>query len=182
MRVVIAPPVPALLPDYAGREDPVGPLRAALTQAVAWLGDGPMRVVAQAPSEVDRSRGIQQSLGARIALSLGLTLTDDPSAPLLVFASGSAMRTEKAPGFFDERAAAFDAQLDAAIRSGKGLSNLDLALGEQLWAQGLTGLVDLAGAEIDDAQVDYADAPYGVAYWVARWQLKAVSSPADSGS
>ena len=84
MRVVIAPPVPALLPDYAGREDPVGPLRAALKQAVAWLGDGPVRVVAQAPSEVDRSRGIQQSLGARIALSLGLTLTDDPSAPLLL--------------------------------------------------------------------------------------------------
>ena len=37
-RVVLVPGVLALLPEYAGIEDPVAELRAAALDAVAWLG------------------------------------------------------------------------------------------------------------------------------------------------
>ena len=37
-RVVLVPGVLALLPEYAGLEDPVAELRAACLAAVAWLG------------------------------------------------------------------------------------------------------------------------------------------------
>ena len=41
-RAVLVPGVLALLPEYAGLEDPVADLRAACERAVAWLGaDGP---------------------------------------------------------------------------------------------------------------------------------------------
>ena len=44
-KVVLVPGVLALLPEYAGLEDPVAELRAACLEAVAWLGDD-VRVVA----------------------------------------------------------------------------------------------------------------------------------------
>ena len=44
-RVVLVPGVLALLPEYAGLEDPVADLRAACLEAVAWLGPE-VRVVA----------------------------------------------------------------------------------------------------------------------------------------
>ena len=87
---------------------------------------------------------------------------------LLVVANGSATRTEKAPGHFDERAAAFDEALGAALRAGD-LSGVDLSLADELWAD-VAGLDALAGLRATDVQVDYDDAPYGVQYWVVRWQ------------
>ena len=42
---VLVPGVLALLPEYAGLADPVGPLRTACREAVAWLGDGPVTVL-----------------------------------------------------------------------------------------------------------------------------------------
>ena len=91
---------------------------------------------------------------------------------LLVVANGSAKRTEKAPGHFDERAEAFDAALGEALRAGdlEALSGLDRVLAGELWADvdGLIALGDLG--RITDAHVDYDDAPYGVQYWVVRWQ------------
>lgn len=91
---------------------------------------------------------------------------------LLVVANGSAMRTDKAPGHFDERAAAFDEALGAALRRGDldALRTLDVALAAELWADvdALVGLGHLG--EVTEVQVDYDDAPYGVQYWVVRWQ------------
>jgi len=86
----------------------------------------------------------------------------------LVVANGSAKRTEKAPGHFDERAEAFDEALGAALRAGD-LAGLDLSLADELWAD-VAGLDALAGLRATDVQVDYDDAPYGVQYWVVRWQ------------
>lgn len=86
----------------------------------------------------------------------------------LVVANGSAKRTEKAPGYFDDRAAAFDEALGAALRAGD-LSGLDLSLAGELWAD-VSGLTELAGVRASEVQVDYDDAPYGVQYWVVRWQ------------
>ncbi len=87
---------------------------------------------------------------------------------LLVVANGSATRTEKAPGFFDERAEGFDAALGAALRAGD-LTGVDLSLAEELWAD-VAQLDELAGLRATSVQVDYDDAPYGVQYWVVRWE------------
>ncbi|MBO9524493.1 MAG: hypothetical protein J7518_23380 [Nocardioidaceae bacterium] len=90
---------------------------------------------------------------------------------LLVVANGSAKRTEKAPGHFDERAAGFDAELGNALRTGDlaSLRALDVALAEELWAD-VDALVALPGlGTVTEVQVDYDDAPYGVQYWVVRW-------------
>jgi hypothetical protein len=156
-RVVLVPGVLALLPEYAGLEDPVAELRAAALAAVGWLGRE-VTVLADAQ-------------GARVAahlLEVASRESDEPS--YLVVGNGSAMRTEKAPGHFDERAEAFDAALGASLRAGRPAVDADLA--RQLWASA-DAVAELA--ELDDglgeAQVDYDDAPYGVQYWVMRWQL-----------
>jgi len=156
-RVVLVPGVLALLPEYAGLEDPVGELRAAALGAVGWLG-----------REVTVLAGAQ---GARVAAHL-LDETsrsgDEPS--YLVVGNGSAKRTEKAPGHFDERAERFDVALGQSLRAGHPA--VDDALAHELWAS-TDAIVELA--ELDDdlgeAQVDYDAAPYGVQYWVMRWQL-----------
>ncbi len=84
--------------------------------------------------------------------------------------NGSACRSEKAPGHLDERAAAFDAALGAALASSDG-KWLDLGLGDSLLAS-LDGIADLRAVLPDglEAIVDYDDDPFGVQYWVMRWQ------------
>lgn len=57
MRVVFVPPVPALLPEYSQRQDPVRELRTACTEAVEWLLAGGARqvVVLHDPLEPEES-------------------------------------------------------------------------------------------------------------------------------
>ena len=154
-RVVLVPGVLALLPEYAGIEDPVAELRAAALDAVAWL-DRDVTVLADAQ-------------GARVAAYLlEATERSGDESSYLVVGNGSAMRTEKAPGHLDERAEAFDAALGASLRAGRPAVDVDLA--RELWAS-VDAMVELG--ELDDdlgaAQVDYDDTPYGVQYWVMRW-------------
>lgn len=165
MKAILLPPVPALLSAYSGRTDPVAELRSACRQAAAWLGAA--RVVCDPVDEAARQRGVRVPLGVRIVESLGIEI-DPTSNDLVVVASGSAMRTEKAPGHFDPRAEQFDAAIDAAIRTGQGFDQIDHLLGDLLLAQGLRGLASLP--DRSRVQVDYADAPYGVTYWVARFE------------
>ena len=89
-------------------------------------------------------------------------------------ANGSACRSERAPGHLDERAAAFDEELGAALAAGDtaALARLDLALGDELLASGLRGLAGLSGMRVAEATVDHADDPFGVMYWVVRWQCE----------
>ena len=121
-RVVLVPGVLALLPEYAGIEDPVAELRAAAIEAVGWLG---------ADVEV---RGDEQG---QVAAYL-LDARPGPGRPTTErclsssSANGSAKRTEKAPGHLDERAEAFDAALGASLRAGE--PQVDAALAEELWA------------------------------------------------
>jgi len=163
-RVVLVPGVLALLPEYAGLADPVAELRAACREAVAWLGDGPVTVVAD-----DQGRRVAEHLlGERRALTRG-----GDHAAYLVVANGSACRSEKAPGHLDERAFGFDESLDKALRTPdrEALTALDDALGAGLWAgnvPGLRALGDLLEGA-GPAVVDYADDPFGVQYWVMRW-------------
>jgi len=98
---------------------------------------------------------------------------EDGADVLLVMANGTAKRGEKAPGHFDERALDFDDSVDLALRSGDGsrLAALDPKLGEELWASGIGPLATL-GRQLGDGwqvSVPYADAPYGVLWWVAAW-------------
>lgn len=173
--VVVVPPVPALLPEHASLTDPVAELRAAATAAVAAL-----RAAVGPSGRV----GVLGSPGsARVAAHL---LDGVPRAPydaerppadvtgLLVLGNGSATRTEKAPGHLDERSAAFDAALGAALAAADGgaLADLDLGLAAALWAEAAPlralGGALRAGAPAWRAEVTYDDAPYGVQYWVVR--------------
>jgi hypothetical protein len=155
-RVVLVPGVLALLPEYAGLEDPVADLRAACLSAVSWLG-----------SEVTVLADPQ---GDRVATAL-LTATEraGDDASYLVVGNGSARRTAKAPGHLDERSHAFDAALGAALSS----SDADwpsFGLGKDLLASldGIERLRELLPATYE-AVVDHDDDPYGVQYWVMRW-------------
>jgi hypothetical protein len=96
---------------------------------------------------------------------------------LLVVGDGSARRSTVAPGYFDERAEAFDAGVAAALRSGDAeLLHLDVGLGDELLASGPPVWGEAAnaleGSEFDDAELLYEDAPYGVGYFVAAWTNK----------
>ncbi|MFC4787219.1 hypothetical protein ACT8ZV_22270 [Nocardioides sp. MAHUQ-72] len=158
---MLVPGVLALLPEYAGLTDPVAELRAACLAAVGSL-TGEVEVVASAQ-------------GRRVAEHL--LEVSGPRAggetSYLVVGNGSAMRTEKAPGHLDERAAAFDEALDKALRTPDpaALADLDEDLGAQLWAD-VTALRALGGLLTDahGTTVDYADDPFGVQYWVMRWR------------
>jgi hypothetical protein len=95
---------------------------------------------------------------------------------LLVMADGSAKRSTSAPGFFDDRAEAYDASIAAALAQGdaEALASLDAELGAELWAAGTPALRTLGkltkGADIAaNLRVDVA--PFGVGYWVADWVL-----------
>jgi hypothetical protein len=93
-------------------------------------------------------------------------------AALLVMADGSARRSLKAPGYLDERSAAFDAEVGRAIRDGdlQALLALDAALAMELMATGRPAWQVLAGAADGGrpaSVIRYDDDPFGVAYLVA---------------
>ncbi|WP_433057519.1 class III extradiol dioxygenase subunit B-like domain-containing protein [Dactylosporangium sp. CS-033363] len=92
---------------------------------------------------------------------------------LLVLGDGSACRTDKAPGFFDPRAEAFDAAVAGALaRADAGaLAAIDPGEAAELLAAGRAPWQVLAGAKDGDMRGEllYDSAPYGVAYFVATW-------------
>jgi aromatic ring-opening dioxygenase LigB subunit len=108
--------------------------------------------------------------------ALGRDLAGEaPRTGLLVLGDGSACRTDKAPGYFDARAEAFDAAVAGALARAdtEGLFKLDpdeaaqlLAVGRAPW-QVLAGAA--AGAGLHGALL-YDAAPYGVGYLVASWR------------
>ena len=136
-RVVLVPGVLALLPEYAGLEDPVAELRAACLSAVAWLGpDGrrcspTRRATRVADALLDGMRGFRRP---------------PTGASYLVVGNGSACRSEKAPGHLDERAAAYDDALRAALTSSRHANWPDIELGKGLLASldGISRLREVA--------------------------------------
>ncbi|MFJ3773342.1 class III extradiol dioxygenase subunit B-like domain-containing protein [Streptomyces sp. NPDC090075] len=93
---------------------------------------------------------------------------------LLVMGDASACRTLKAPGYLDERAAPFDAEVARALGTADitAIKNLDTALAHDLKADGRAPWQILAGAA-EHADLTgtllHDDAPYGVCYLVATW-------------
>jgi hypothetical protein len=171
VKVVVVPGVLALLPQYTSLDDPVADLRAACHEAVAWLCETDDQVAVYCePRQLRLAKELVLGAGGR------LHPVEEPES-VLVIANGSAKRTHKAPGYFDERAEAFDAALGRALRGGdsRALAEIDEAVADELWAdvrafRSLGSDVDLAGAAV---WVDYDDAPYGVQYWVVRLQCPA---------
>ncbi|MFH9240624.1 class III extradiol dioxygenase subunit B-like domain-containing protein [Streptomyces anulatus] len=93
---------------------------------------------------------------------------------LLVMGDGSACRTLKAPGYLDERAAAFDARATEALGSADldAIAALDATLARELKAAGRAPWQLLGGAARDAGlagRLLYEEAPYGVGYTVAAW-------------
>ena len=92
---------------------------------------------------------------------------------LLVIGDGSARRGPRAPGHFDERAAAFDAEVERAVRAADlpALLDVDPALARDLMATGRPAWQVLAGALEGTGrltvEVPYAGDPFGVMYLVA---------------
>ncbi|WP_300681227.1 hypothetical protein [Nocardioides sp.] len=207
-RIALVPGVLALSSRYGSLEDPVADLRTAVTAALDWVGPDP-RVVGDGHGVIagllaERAAG---STGEGDAASAApgrgepgsqrgetrISAVANPDLGVVVVANGSAKRTEKAPGHFDERALAFDDWLREALTVAPGdLAHLDHALAEELWADVealgtlsdlLTGPkpADFAPAETDQGPqrpqvrligVDYDDDPYGVKYWVIRWEVQ----------
>ena len=106
---------------------------------------------------------------------------------LLAIGDGSARRGLRAPGHFDERAAAFDAEVERAMRAGDltALLDLDPALARDLMATGRPAWQVLAGALEGTArlatEVQYTGDPFGVAYLVATFRPSTPGGSAARG-
>ncbi|MBB5129341.1 class III extradiol dioxygenase subunit B-like domain-containing protein [Streptomyces griseoloalbus] len=94
---------------------------------------------------------------------------------MLVMGDASACRTLKAPGYLDERAAPFDAEIARALGAADtgALRALDTGLARELKVSGRAPWQVLAGAAAGNTALEgallYEDAPYGVGYIVATW-------------
>lgn len=185
----VVPSALALLPEYAGIDDPIRDVRHACREAVAWLADRhPMGVAAAfagvRPEHV--ARGMSEAPGLRIARTLlaetGVELVDAHKTDgLLVLANGSAKGAYVAPGYLDERAQEFDMKLVTALSAcdPTALVELDEALAEELWCYDISVLKALAAhfpSGIAKSTTIYVGSPYGVQYWIGTWSTPEWSS------
>jgi hypothetical protein len=105
---------------------------------------------------------------------IGVELVERDRVGLLIMGDGSARRTEKAPGYLDERALPFDEKVAGALQAAdrEALLALDPDLAAELMVAGRAAWQVLAGApgDIQGSELLYHDAPYGVGYLVASWR------------
>ncbi|AEW96917.1 hypothetical protein SCATT_45460 [Streptantibioticus cattleyicolor NRRL 8057 = DSM 46488] len=150
--------------DVPGR-----PLPPSLTVA-AWL----LTRTEWSASPVE-GLGVGEPLAAEECLAVGGEVAASARrVALLVAGDGSARRSVKAPGYLDERAAAFDASVAGALAAADtdALAALDGELAAALMATGRAPWQVLAGAGRNAGlrgELLYDHAPYGVGYFVATW-------------
>ncbi|MEU5645819.1 class III extradiol dioxygenase subunit B-like domain-containing protein [Streptomyces milbemycinicus] len=119
--------------------------------------------------------GVGEPLAAERCREVGRELAAQAErVALLVMGDGSACRSLKAPGYLDERAAGFDADVARALGAADvgALAALDEELAAELKVAGRAPLQVLAGAGEGAAlkgELRYEAAPYGVGYFVAMW-------------
>ncbi|MET7851514.1 class III extradiol dioxygenase subunit B-like domain-containing protein [Streptomyces avermitilis] len=119
--------------------------------------------------------GVGETLAAERCIEVGEGLVAQAErTALLVMGDASACRTLKAPGYLDERAAGFDAEVARALGAADvtALKGLDAELAYELKASGRAPWQVLAGAAEGaglGGSLLYDDAPYGVGYLVAAW-------------
>lgn len=156
------------LPAGAASEGTSLPLSLAvadrLLDEASWRGERHHVVV-----------GLRDSLGD--LMTVAGQITDSPEREvLLVMGDGSARRGDKAPGYVDERAFAFDAEIGRCLREGDaaGLLRLDPGLADELMVQGRAALQVLGGVASGEvrAKLHYENDPFGVMYFVAVWKMR----------
>ncbi|MGW5432589.1 class III extradiol dioxygenase subunit B-like domain-containing protein [Streptomyces sp. NPDC004059] len=148
----------------SGRELPPSlAVGAWLLERTGWA-DAPIEGLGVGePLAPERCIGVGREIGAR-----------DGRVALLVMGDASACRTVKAPGYLDERAAPFDAEVARALGAADvaAVQALEAELAYELKASGRAPWQVLAGAA-EGANLSgallYEDAPYGVGYVVATW-------------
>jgi hypothetical protein len=122
-------------------------------------------------------RRILQAVGStepvNNCVALGQTFANSGDRlALLVMGDGSARRSVRAPGHLDPRAEPFDAAVERAIATSDfaALEQLDGGLAQELMVTGVAPWQVLSGAiKSITSSIDmlYADAPFGVMYFVA---------------
>ncbi|EFL38723.1 conserved hypothetical protein [Streptomyces griseoflavus Tu4000] len=149
----------------AGRELPYGLAVGAWLLGRAGWADAPVEGLA-----------VGEDLAAERCAEAGEALAGRAErVALLVMGDASACRSLKAPGYLDERAAPFDAELARALGAADtgALRALDTGLARELQVSGRAPWQVLAGAAAGNADLRGAllheDAPYGVGYLVAGW-------------
>lgn len=146
----------------------------------------------------DGGLGLTHTIGAWLLDEAGWTgsrsyvhevhASDLDDAAVLVMADGSARRSERAPGHLDDRAEPFDATIAAALADGDAdaLGGIDLELADSLLCAGAQAwrtvgdavsarLHATEGAPVDgsgvEARLHLDDAPLGVGWFVAEWNV-----------
>ncbi|HSP39129.1 MAG TPA: class III extradiol dioxygenase subunit B-like domain-containing protein [Frankiaceae bacterium] len=149
-----------------------------------------------------RAFGVPETMTPADALARGAEIADLAGrVAVLCMGDGSARRSEKAPGWLDGRAEAFDARVSAALGTAdlEALAALEPDLARDLLAAGrpswqvLAGAAGAAGAapEADaagdrrwSAELLVDEAPFGVGYFVASWSagsaVESVVEPAPA--
>ncbi|WP_413103569.1 class III extradiol dioxygenase subunit B-like domain-containing protein [Streptomyces sp. Inha503] len=166
---------PATEDRASGGEDAPdgGPSRSLPTSLAvgAWL----LEHAGWDPAVPVEGLGVGEPLAAERCIEVGRELAGRAErVALLVMGDGTACRTLKAPGYLDERAAAFDAEVARALAAADtgALAALDEELAYELKAAGRAPLQVLAGAGEGarlKGELRYDEAPYGVGYFVASW-------------
>ena len=113
------------------------------------------------------ARSVSESEPAGACAQVGRELADRAGrVGLLVMADGSACRGRKAPGYFDERSAGFDAEVERAVRDGgfQALLEIDAELASTCQAGALEGTVVAS-------EIRYCDDPFGVSYLAASMRV-----------
>jgi hypothetical protein len=157
----------SLTPDATGEPRPDLPLSVLIA---GWLR-GRAAAGARASAQL-----VDPALGADDCAALGERLAASAGTGVLVVGDGATTHTDKAPGFLDERAGPFDAEVAAALAGADPdrLLALDQELASELNAVGrapwqvLAGLARAAGSGWR-GELLYSGAPFGVAYHVAFW-------------
>ncbi|MFI5757853.1 class III extradiol dioxygenase subunit B-like domain-containing protein [Streptomyces sp. NPDC051569] len=147
-----------------------GPGLPSSLAVAAWL----LEHVRWSAAPVD-GLGVGERLDPERCAEAGQEIATGPDrVALLVMGDASASRSLKAPGYLDERAAAFDEKVARALETADvaALKALDAELAYDLKAAGRAPWQVLAGAAEDaglSGELLYEAAPYGVGYLVAAW-------------
>ncbi|QFG25616.1 hypothetical protein [Actinomadura sp. WMMB 499] len=168
--------LPWTSPDAPGKGGEPLPLSLTIGR---WLiersADPAMRAAARHGRPGVRYRAVAFDAPSAECLALGRELAASAGrVALLVMGDGSACRSEKAPGYLDERAAPYDEAVARALgkADAAALAALDPGTSRELRAAGRAAWQVLAGAAAArgfGGELLAAEAPYGVAYFVASW-------------
>ncbi|MBT2209419.1 hypothetical protein [Actinomadura sp. NEAU-AAG7] len=172
---------------------PTGPAEAAAEPLPLSLSIGHWLLRREDAGDGARYEAVAFDAPPEDCLALGRRLAGSAErVALLVMGDASACRSEKAPGYLDERAAAYDASVASALAKADAvaLAALDAGVSRELQAAGRAAWQVLAGAAgaapgrrthglqerepfgarghmAGDLLAD--EAPYGVGYLVASW-------------